>query len=126
MSPGQSSSGRLVEIGRCVHSLSGSLEAIADGLPEGSVQAVELAGLIDGGLPALVALVMAAIADAGAELPDDRREKSMARGYQSILLLRREGAGEDVSREEWREDPLAFMERQRAAGPHVDGGEQHG
>jgi hypothetical protein len=105
---------RLVEIGRCVHSLSGSLEAIADGLPEGSVQAVEIDGLVEGGLPPLIELVMAAIADAGAELPDERREKSLARGYQGIMLLRRETAGEDVPAAEWREDPIAFMERQRA------------
>lgn len=106
---------RLVEIGRCVHSLSGGLEAIADGLPDGCPQAVELAGVIDGGLPPLVDLVMAAIADAGAVLPDARREQSMARGYQSMILMRRETAGEEVTREDWRESPIEFMKRLREA-----------
>lgn len=106
---------RLVEIARCVHSCSGSLEAIRDALPDDSVPTEELTGLIDGGWPALVELALAALADVGAELSDERRQKSMARGYQHIILLRRETAeGRMLPREEWAEDPIKFMERLRA------------
>lgn len=106
---------RLVEIGRCLHSTMGGLEAICDALPDGHEQGVELRGLIEAGLPEVIAITDQAIAAEGAELPDERRQKSFARGYQSMVLLRRETAGQKVSREDWREDPEAFMERLEAS-----------
>lgn len=103
---------KLVELDRCIWSAVGSLNAVLDAMPEGE-QGTELGGLLDGGFPEVIALADFLVGKHA------NNAKSFNRGYQVVVLMRREQAIGGRDREAWKQDPDEFMRTYRDSGARV-------
>jgi hypothetical protein len=96
----------LRDIRRCVHSLAGALDCVRESIRP----AVSgLGGIMDGGLPEILALVRRALPG-----DDAQDHKSLCRGYQTLALLRREEETGQRDPQAWAEDPEVFCKREWA------------
>jgi hypothetical protein len=92
---------------RSIWSEMGTLEAIADALPDGAVGIV-VRGYQEHGLPEILPDAEKALRDAGGEPDNAHAEKTFHRAYQITSLLIREHEDEDVPKSEYRRDPDVF------------------
>lgn len=101
----------LRELRRCLLSTQGMLEAICDHMPAGT-NVSALRAHIEGGAPEMFTLIDRAIAGLGGPSRDDDQScaKSMTRGYQVAVLMRREEATGERDPEAWRQDPDEFVD----------------
>lgn len=102
------------ELWRGVYSELGALEAICDELPEGPTGG-RLRGYIEHGIPEAIPIAERALRDAGLEPDEAVANKTYARGYQTMVLLRREEEAGERDPEAWKQDPEEFMAEERAA-----------
>jgi hypothetical protein len=96
------------EIWRSIYSELGTLEAIADALPDSPAGGV-LRGYQEHGLAEILPVTERALKEAGLEPDEVVSQKSYHRGYQITTLLIREMGGEKVDRAEYQRDPDEFF-----------------
>lgn len=101
----------LVEVYRCLHSTMGQLAAIVEAMPE-CEQGFELNAVLEGGMPEFDHEVKRALADAGLEVEDGTGSLSYDRGYQVMVLMRRD---EPTGSPAWAQHPHEFMAEYRKA-----------
>jgi hypothetical protein len=98
----------LERLWRQLHTVSGQLTAICDDMPKGR-HGVELRAVVDEGWVELTALTREALLEAGVEPNMEATAGHLARGYQTVVLLRREEDTGAHDVEAWRQDPREFM-----------------
>ena len=92
---------------RCWASTRGALEAINADLPADHRGRNELATLTEGGIPEAEAVIRSTLREAGALIDETVTAKSFHRGFQTVILLRLEGAGHSIGNA-WAQDPEVF------------------
>lgn len=108
--PGEGDEGKppIWEVWRSLWSIMGALDAICDELPEGPTGG-RLRAELEHGIPEILPFAERALRDAGVEPDQAVSDKSFARGFQVMVLLRREEESGERDSEAWKQPPDEFL-----------------